>query len=157
MVKMQTDRVLAAVEALGAACWTGASAGFAFVSAPLAFELVEDRDAFARLTERSLARLAALANVSGGIAVAAAALRGAPLRAGAGMTALTLITYHQRAIVPEMTRLQVEMGSLNGVTDDDPRRAAYRAAHRTSTRVFGGALLLGVLQLALAASCAKRR
>jgi hypothetical protein len=122
------------------------------VSAPLAFSLVADRDVFAALTERSLARLATCANVAGGIAVAAAALRRAPLRAAAGTIALSLVTYHEKAIVPAMTRAQAAMGSLNDVAEDDPRRIAYRTMHRTSTRVFGTALLLGVGQLVLAAT-----
>jgi hypothetical protein len=142
--------VLKALEVLGTAFWTGSSAGFAFVSAPLAFALVTDRDAFAALTERSLGRLTTCANVAGGIAVAAAAVRRAPLRAGLGTVALTLVTYHERAIVPAMARAQAEMGSLNDVAEDDPRRVAYRGMHRTSTRVFGAALLLGFAQLVLA-------
>jgi hypothetical protein len=44
------------------------------------------------------------------------------------------------------------MGSLNDVPEDDLRRIAYRAMHRTSTRVFGTALLLGLAQLVLAAT-----
>lgn len=148
-------RALTAVEVAGTAFWTGSSAGFAFVSAPLAFSLVADRNVFAALTERSLARLAIGANVAGGIAVAAAVLARAPLRGGIGTVALTLITYHQKAIVPAMTRAQAAMGSLNDVAADDPQRIAYRAMHRKSTRVFGAALLLGVTPLVLAAT-AKR-
>jgi hypothetical protein len=145
-------RALTAAEVAGTAFWTGASAGFAFISAPLAFSLVTDLNVFANLTERSLARLANCANVAGGIAVAAAALRRAPLRAAAGTIALTLVTYHEKAIVPAMTRAQVAMGSLNDVADDDPRRIEYRKMHQTSTRIFGTALLLGVAQLILAAT-----
>ncbi len=147
-----TDRVLTALEVAGTAFWTGSSAGFAFISAPLAFTIVTDRDAFAELTERTLGRLAACANVAGGVAVAAAALRRAPLRAGAGTIALSLVTYHEKSIVPAMARAQADMGSLNAVAEDDPRRIAYQAMHKTSTRVFGAALLLGVGQLVLAAT-----
>jgi hypothetical protein len=143
-------KILTAVEVLATAFWTGASAGFAFISAPIAFGLVEDRDVFATLTEESLARLATCANVAGSIAVTAAALRGAPLRGGLGAVALTLVNYHEKGIVPAMTAAQREMGSLNGVAEDDPRRVAYREMHQTSTRVFGAALMLGVAQLVLA-------
>jgi hypothetical protein len=144
-------RILTSTEVLATAFWTGASAGFSFVSAPLAFSLVEDRDLFASLTEGSLDRLAACANVAGSIAVTAAALRRAPLRAGIGTIALSLVNYHQKAIVPAMTRLQRDMGSFHAVADDDPQRIAYREMHQTSTRVFGAALLLGIAQLVLAA------
>jgi hypothetical protein len=144
---MKRDRVLAAVEVAATAFWTGASAGFAFISAPIAFSLVEDRDVFAEITRRTLQRLTVAANVAGGIAVTAAALRNAPLRAGIGTLGVALATYHDRAIVPPMTAAQAEMGSLNAVAADDPRRIAYQAMHRTSTRVFGAALLLGIIQL----------
>ena len=52
------QRLMTALEVSASALWTGASAGFAFVSAPLAFRVVSDRDQFATLTGRSLARLA---------------------------------------------------------------------------------------------------
>jgi len=152
----QTDRLLTGAEVVATAFWTGASAGFAFVSAPLAFSIVEDRDAFAALTEGTLERLAICANVAGAIAVAAAALRKAPLRAGVGTIAITLVNLHQKGVVPEMTRLQREMGSLNATAHDDPRRIEYREMHQTSTRLFGAALLLGVTQLVLAATSGAR-
>jgi hypothetical protein len=146
------SKMLRAIEVAGTALWTGASAGFAFVSAPLAFSIVSDRDAFARLTEESLGRLATCANIAGGIAVAAAALQRAPLRGGIGSVALALVTYHEKAIVPAMAQAQAAMGSFNDVAEDDPRRIAYRAMHTRSTRVFGAALLLGVTQLIWAAA-----
>jgi hypothetical protein len=144
-------RLLAITEVLSTALWTGASAGFAFFSAPLAFSLVKDRDVFAVLTEQSLSRITTMANVVGSLAVVAAAFRKAPARAGCGVAALALLNYHQKAVMPEMERAQRAMGSFNDVPENDPRRVAYRAMHQTSTRVFGAALLFGVVQLAMAA------
>jgi hypothetical protein len=143
------------------ALWTGASAGFAFVSAPIAFRLVADRDVFAQITEGTLGRLATLSYVAGGLAATVAFLRAAfepddgtndAVRGIAGISALVLIAYHQLAIVPAMARAQAAMGGLNSAAEDDPRRIAYRALHQRSTRAFGAALLLGVAQLALAAT-----
>ena len=142
---------LLAIETVATAFWTGSSAGFAFVSAPLAFHLIQDRDLFARLTEGSLGRLTRVALVAGGVAIAAALLNRSPLRAGIGLTALTLLVYHERAIVPAMTQAQAALGSFNAASKDDPKRIEYGRMHKQSTRVFGAALLLGVGQLVLGA------
>ncbi len=151
---MRPLTVLTALEVAATALWTGASAGFAFISAPVAFKTVGDRDQFASITEQSLARLTTCANIAGGIAVAAAAIRQAPLRASLGTTALSLLAVHQRLIVPAMTRAQAAMGSLNDVPEEHPQRIAYRSLHQQSTRIFGAALLLGAAQLMLAATAA---
>jgi hypothetical protein len=145
-------RLARSLEIGATAYWTGASAGFAFVSAPLAFHIVEDRDEFALLTEKTLGRLAASTYVSAGVAVVAALTQGSLLRAATSAAAIAAIRYHETEIVPEMTAAQVEMGSLNDVADDDPKRARYQAMHQQSTRVFGAAMLLGIAQLFLAAS-----
>jgi hypothetical protein len=150
------------IEVGGTALWVGASAGFAFVSAPLAFGLVTDRDVFAELTERTLARLANVTYAAGGAATIVALLRAAfdgagrmndAARAVAGISALACIAYHERAIVPSMTRAQAELGgSFKTVSEDDPKRIAYRALHRRSTRAYGTALMFGVAQLTLGAT-----
>ena len=53
------DRVLAAIEIPALGVWLGALAGFAFVSAPLAFKIVAPLDIgrFAALTAESIAAL----------------------------------------------------------------------------------------------------
>jgi hypothetical protein len=149
-------RILTALEVTSTAFWVGASAGFAFVQAPVAFGLVTDRDVFADLTEQTLARTATCTYVAGGIALTAAAARIATdrtaiVRAGAAAAAISAIAYHQSSIVPRMDTARRELGSFNDTPDDDPKRVAYRAMHKESTRVYGAALLLGTLQLVLAA------
>ncbi len=150
-----------AAEAGATALWVGASAGFAFVSAPIAFALVTDRDVFAQITERTLGRLARITYAAGGAATCIALVRAgvdsadrtnAALRGIAGVTAIACIAYHERTIVPAMTRAQAAMGSFNDVAEDDPQRVAYRALHKRSTRAYGAALLFGIAQLALAAT-----
>ncbi len=153
---------LAIVEGVATAFWVGASAGFAFVSAPVTAHEANDLDLQAKITGVSLARLANVTNVAGGIALGCAALRAALdpehrsndlARLAAGGLALGLIAFHQNAIVPRMTALQQAMGgSFRDVPSDDPKRIAYRAVHKESTRVFGGALLAGITQIGLGAT-----
>ncbi|GAC1430749.1 MAG: hypothetical protein NVSMB5_24920 [Candidatus Velthaea sp.] len=144
-------RILIGLEVGGTSLWTGASAGFAFVSAPLAFGIITDRDQFATLTGRSLARLARLSYIAGGIAIVAAGVRGSAVRTALGAAALGALAYHERTIVPAMGAVQQELGSFNDVAADHPKRLEYARMHKQSTRVFGAALLLGVAQLVLAA------
>lgn len=158
----KVSSALGAVEIGATALWVGASAGFAFVYAPIAFKLVTDRDTFAELTGQTLARLAALTFAAGGAAVGAALLRAAAgsearksdvIRALVGSAALAAIAYHETAVVPAMSEAQRAMGgSFKAVAEDDPARIAYRKKHEVSRSVYGGALLLGVTQLLLAAT-----
>jgi hypothetical protein len=152
---------LAVVEAVGTATWVGAGVGFGAASAPVAFRTIEDRDTIAKLTGGTLRRIARLAYAGGGAAAFAALLRGALddrarandlVRGFAGAAALGLIAYQDTTIIREMEGLQAQMGgSFAGIAEDDPRRLAYRAYHKRSERVFGGALLAGMVQMALAA------
>ena len=156
------ERLAGSVEIGATAFWVGASAGFAFVQAPVAFHTVTDRDLFAELTERTLHRLAAATLVAEGVASGCALLTfmthshgrvNAMVRVLSGLGAIVAITYHERAIVPAMTEAQRAMGgSFTGVAQDDPKRVAYNDLHTQSTRVFGAALLGGITQLLLAAN-----
>ncbi|HTJ24783.1 MAG TPA: hypothetical protein VMA36_01340 [Candidatus Limnocylindria bacterium] len=150
---------LGAIEACADALWVGAGAGFAF-SSPITFHLVEDRDVFSQITGQTLDRLTRVAYVAASVAAGAAFVRSVLgdgsrendlARASANLAAICLFRYHQRAIVPAMAETQRSMGGFREVAEDDPRRIAYRALHKRSTRVFGGALLLGMGALALAA------
>ncbi len=143
------DRVLAAIEIPALGIWLGALAGFAFVSAPLAFRLVAPLDVtrFAALTAQSLAVLTTWGYVLGGLAIAAAVLRA--LFAGDRVwdfvrillvaLALGLATYEQRAIVPAMA------------ASTDVRSAAYHDLHGRSSEVYGVVVLLTLVTLVLAA------
>lgn len=152
------DNTLGAIESGATALWVGAGAGFA-ISSPIAFHLVEDRDVFSEITRQTLERLAKVAGTAGSIAIASALVRSAIsapgrkndlMRALAGASAIGLLNYHQRAIVPAMSETQRAMGGFRDAPADDPRRIAYGALHKRSTRVFGSALLLGLGAIALA-------
>ena len=71
------DRVLAAIEILSLGSWVGALAGFAFVTAPLAYSLVAPISVsrFAALTIGSLAALTLWGYVFGGLALGVAVVR----------------------------------------------------------------------------------
>lgn len=153
------DNTLGAIESGASALWVGAGAGFA-ICAPIAFHLVEDRDVFSEITRQTLERLAGVTYGAGSVAIASALLRSmiAPsgrkndlARALAGASAIGLLNYHQREIVPAMSEAQRAMGGFRNVPEDDPRRLAYGALHKRSTRLFGSALLLGLGAIALAA------
>ena len=161
------ERAAGSIEIGATAFWVGASAGFAFVQAPIAFHTVEDRDLFAQLTERTLHRLASATFGAEGVASGCALLAlvtqpggriNAMLRVLAGLGAIGAVAYHERTIVPAMTEAQRAMGgSFADVAPDDPKRVAYNELHEQSTRVFGGALLAGVAQLLLAVNRPSQR
>ncbi|MGP6157949.1 MAG: DUF4149 domain-containing protein [Vulcanimicrobiaceae bacterium] len=155
------DKTLGVLEIGATALWTGASVGFAAIDVPLAFKVLTDRDTIAELTGRTLHRLAVSTYVAGGMAGGAALARAAldgenrtydALRALAGAAVLVLIAYHETNIIPAMAEVKNAMGSLKDAAEDDPKRLEYRALHKRSTRVWGTALLFGILQLGLAAA-----
>ncbi|HEV3086328.1 MAG TPA: DUF4149 domain-containing protein [Candidatus Elarobacter sp.] len=144
------DRVLAAIEIPALGVWLGALAGFAFVSAPLAFRIVAPLDVarFAELTARTLGALTVWGYVLGGLALLAAVARSVSAgdrtwdfaRATLVALALGLATYEQRVIVAQMT------------ATTDVRGAAYRALHQQSSEVYGVVALLVLVALVLAAT-----
>ena len=144
------DRVLATIEIPALGIWLGALAGFAFVSAPLAFRIVAPLDVgrFATLTASTIGTLTLWGYVLGGIAIVVALLRSVWagertadfLRAALVAVALGLATYQQRAIVPQMEAAT------------DLRSEAYAALHQQSSVVYGGVVLLVLGALVLAAA-----
>jgi hypothetical protein len=144
------DRVLAAIELPALGVWLGALAGFAFVSAPLAFRIVAPLDAarFATLTAHTIGDLTQWGYVLGGIAIVAGLMRAVTAgdrtwdfaRAALVALALGLATYQQHAIVPSMEATA------------DVHSDAYRALHARSTVVYGGVVLLVLAALILGAA-----
>lgn len=151
---------LSTTQTLATAFWTGASAGYAFIAAPIVAHEANDLDLQGRITGKSLDRIVNVAYVAGGITIACAAAQATntaerpndALRAAFGAGALLALARFQHDIVPKMTELQRAMGgSFKSIPEDDPNRVAYRALHKRSTQVFGTALLLGIGQLILGA------
>jgi hypothetical protein len=154
------DGALCATQTLATSFWTGSSAGFAFIAAPVVAHEANDLDLQARITGKSLDKTVNAAYVAGAITIACAVLQATDpaerandaLRALLGVGALVALERFQHDIVPQMTQLQQAMGgSFKSIPEDDPNRIAYRALHKRSTQVFGTALLLGLGQLVLGA------
>ena len=154
-------RIFAVAETLVLAVWIGGLAGFAFVFAPIAFHLVTDLDTFATLTGRTILSLTQLGYVCGAIAVVAALARSrgaasprlAYARVGLIVLALGFSAYDANVVLPEMQAASAAFGvPFNDVPKTDPRRVAYDAMHKKSSRVYGSALLLAAAALALAAA-----
>jgi hypothetical protein len=145
--RSRLDRVLAAVEISALGLWLGAMCGFAFISAPVAARAITDAAQFAALTSNSLAILADVGYVCGGLAIAAALLRSREaadrtndiLRVALLVAALGLVAYESVAVVPELT------------TVTDIHSDAFRALHDRSSAVYGGVVLLGLVALVMAA------
>jgi hypothetical protein len=152
------DDLLAAVETVGIAFWTGAAAGYAFLAAPTVAHEANDVDVQARITGTVLARIVDVANVCEATAIGCALWQARAAderpndiaRASAGVGAVALLREFRAHVMPEMSRLQQAMGgSFRDVPEDDPNRIAYRAQHKRSTQVYGAALLCGIAQLVL--------
>jgi hypothetical protein len=155
-----SNAALSATQTLATSFWTGASAGFAFIAAPIVAHEANDLDLQARITGKALDKIVNVAYVAGGMTVACAALQATgpaervndSLRALLGVAALVALERFQHDVVPKMMQLQQAMGgSFKSIPEDDPNRVAYRALHKRSTQVFGTALLLGLGQLVLGA------
>ena len=143
------DRVLAAIEVPALGIWLGMLIGFAFISAPIAFNLFAplDMNRFAIATASNLMVLTTCGYVLGGIAIVAALFRAVTAgdrtwdaaRVTLVLLALGLSTYEARVVVPEMT------------ATPDLRGPAYRALHQRSSQIYGGVVLFGLVALILAA------
>jgi len=154
------NSALLATQTLATSFWTGASAGYAFIAAPIVAHETDDLDLQAKITGKALEKTVNAAYVAGGVTIVCAALQALDpgergndaLRAIFGVGALVALERFQHDIVPQMTGLQQAMGgSFKSIPPDDPNRIAYRALHKRSTQVFGTALLLGIGQLVLGA------
>ena len=152
------ERLLTALEATVLALWLGAMAGFAFVTAPIAIRIVPRMDTFAALIAAVIRGVGSFGTVCGAIAIVAALGRAVvpaarPLALGRiALVAVGLAAsaYESTTIIPRMEATAALIpGAIDSVPKDDPRRAAYDAEHKTSSRVYGLAFLcvLGAVAL----------
>lgn len=154
----RTLRVIAIVERWALAVWVGSLAGFAFVFAPIAFSYLRgDLDTFAAIVGCALGGLTTVGYVCGAVSLAGSGLgvvanrsRAAAARAACVLVMLGLVTYSQRAIVPEMIAVEASFHApFNSIARSDPRRIRYDALHAKSSRVYGAVLILGLCAIAL--------
>jgi hypothetical protein len=157
-------RVDAAASAL-LLVWSGMVLAFAFLMAPLLFQVLPSRDLAGLIAGRVVARLdwAAWIGFLGAMALVqgsrwAAEIRDAetlgPLRlwGAAALLALLMCFTSSFIISPRLHELRARMpGPVETLAPDHPDRAAYRKAHSISRQLMGLRLLLA---LALAAGTA---
>jgi hypothetical protein len=145
--RTRLDRILAAVEIPAIGLWLGALCGFAFIFAPAAFRLVPDVTQFASLTAANLRTLGDVGAVCGGVAIVTALVRSLDaadrtndiVRAGLLLLALLLVAYEMFAIVPAMAAIT------------DVQSPDFAELHQRSTQVYGGAVVLALVALIMAA------
>ncbi len=153
------ERLLIALEAAVLALWAGAMAGFAFVFAPIAIKIVPRMDTFSALIAAVIRGVGSFGTVCGAIAVAAALARAtvpgarsfAVARIALVAVGLAASAYESRTVIPGMEATAAKIaGPIDSVPKEDPRRAAYDAQHKISSRVYGLAFLsvLGAVALA---------
>jgi hypothetical protein len=145
------QRIAPATEILALGLWIGALAGFAFVFAPTAFTTLPDLNTFAALIAASLSALTRAGYVLGAIALLAALLRGARVRAVLLVAMLALSAYHAHVVLPAMeATLHGFDRPISQTEKSDPRRVQLDAEHHQSSRVYAGVLLLGLIALVAA-------
>lgn len=153
------DRIVTAIETTALGLWAGSMAGFAFIFAPIAIRWVPRMDTFAALIAATIRGIGGFGSVCGGIAIVAALARlgGAGRRLAIARVLLVAVAlgasaYESGTIIPNMEATAAQIaGPIDSVPKTDPRRAAYDAQHRASSRVYGAAFLCVVAALALAA------
>jgi uncharacterized protein DUF4149 len=141
--------------------WIGGLLFFAFAVAPSAFAVLPTRHLAGNLVGRTLGLLHCMGIFSGLIFLASSLLysrvtRGTPHVFATRnilivlMLALTLVS--QFGIIPRMDTLRASIGEIDSVPPDNPVRMQFDALHVWSTRVEGGALLLGLVVVYLTAA-----
>ncbi len=144
------ERVCSVVETTVLGVWAGAMAGFAFLFAPAAFRIVTNTDTFATLIAKSIGNVGTFGVGCGAAAIACALMRAtrrtartaAFVRIVLVSSALAAGAYETGSVIPRMQATAAQIpGPLDSVPKTDPRRTAYDAQHRTSSRVYGVALL----------------
>ncbi len=153
------ERFLTALEAAVLALWAGAMAGFAFVFAPIAIRVVPRMDTFAALIAAVIRGLGSFGMACGAVAIAAALVRAVcPAARGLALARIALVavglaasSYETTTIIPRMEATASQIpGPIDSVPKDDPRRAAYDAEHKSSSRVYGLAFLCVLAAVTLA-------
>jgi len=139
--------------------WVGGIIFFAFVVAPALFSILPARELAGRVVAHSIAALHAMGIVAAVVFVLAATLearlqpqvRGAGVKIVLVLAMLVLTLASQLGVTPRMERLHSEMGAVDSVAANDPRRAEFDRLHRWSTALESGVLLLGLATLACVA------
>ena len=144
---------------LSLAIWIGGIFFFAAVLAPTVFSVLPTRALAGLVVGRSLTALHYIGLVSGVVFLVASLLYGKLRDGGAEpfaarhvllvlMLAITL--YSQFGLGARMLRLRDNMGQIDLVAQDDPRRVEFNRLHHWSTRLEGTVFFFGLGVLFLA-------
>ncbi len=140
--------------------WVGGIIFFAFVLAPTVFSVLPTRHLAGSVVNRALPVLHWIGLISG-LVFLITSMAYTRLSAGSteplmgrnvlvlAMIVLTLVS--QFMIGGRMAVLRTEMGVIDGIRQDDPRREEFNRLHQWSTRLEGAVLLLGLITLYLTA------
>lgn len=147
--------VLRYLEFLSLGTWVGSILYLSLAVAPGAFAILGSRDQAGAVVGMALGRLHLLGLIAGvvylvarvGVARSLAALAGPAALAVILMLALTLVS--QYGVSARMAHLRTEMGSVDRTPDDHPLRVQFNRLHRTSVRLEGAVMLLGLVALFL--------
>ncbi len=140
--------------------WLGGITFFAVVLAPTVFAVLPTRELAGTVVNRTLPVLHWMGVVSGFVFLATSMTYAAMTTGSAQalaprhilvllMLVLTLVSMF--AVSSRMMALRAEMGVIDTVPQDDPRRVEFNQLHHWSTRMEGSIYLLGVVVLYLTA------
>ena len=140
--------------------WLGGITFFAFVLAPTVFAVLPTRELAGTVVNRTLPVLHWMGVVSG-LVFLATSMTYAAMTTGSAqalaprhilvllMLVLTLVSMF--AVSSRMMALRAEMGVIDTVPQDDPRRMEFNQLHHWSTRIEGSVYLIGLVVLYLTA------
>jgi uncharacterized membrane protein len=136
--------------------WVGGGAAIAFVVAPAVFQLAGSRQRAGEIVGAILKRFDTVTLVAGPVAllaklvemagtVGAARTLTLELALVAGMLGLAL--YSRFALAPEIRSLRAQLGDIDQVPEEDPKRRAFGRLHGFSVLCLLGEILLGALAM----------
>ena len=140
--------------------WLGGITFFAFVLAPTVFAVLPTRELAGTVVNRALPVLHWMGVISG-VVFLATSMTYAAMTTGSAqalaprhilvalMLVLTLVSMF--VISSRMMVLRAEMGVIDTVPQDDPRRVEFNRLHHWSTRIEGSVYLIGLVVLYLTA------
>jgi hypothetical protein len=140
--------------------WLGGITFFAFVLAPTVFTVLPTRELAGTVVNRTLPILHWMGVVSGIVFLVTSMTYSAMTTGSAQalaprhilillMLILTLVSMF--VVSSRMMVLRAEMGVIDTVPQDDPRRVEFNQLHHWSTRIEGSVYLIGLVVLYLTA------
>jgi hypothetical protein len=149
--------VLRFLKFLALALWIGSIFFFAAVVAPTLFSVLPTRNLAGIVVSQSLSSLHWIGIACGLVflicSVLLALIEGGPTpfhQRDFLMIVMLLITLGTHfGIERKMNSLKAEMGVIDTVSQDDPRRVQFNSLHKWSTKLEGSVLLFGIVLLFL--------